>query len=122
MTDEVKNIFGSIPIDYANYWLNKFPYLTSHAYHVMQRCSKESTLARFFVRYFAFSKPDYLSDKNYDNIELLELIQKIRTDNFYGSSINGDFKKSEKKSFGSSWNRGKSKRGCYNFKNSESEN
>jgi serine/threonine-protein kinase/endoribonuclease IRE1 len=103
LSDEVKDIFGTIPIDYANYWLNKFPYLPSHAYHVMQMCAKEPTFAKFYVRYFTFTKPDYLSNHNLDNYELLGLVQKLKDE------INDQ----------KYYNRVGNKRGSYNFKHNK---
>lgn len=116
LTDEVKNIFGSIPVDYANYWLNKFPQLPAHVYHSMQRCGKEPSMSRFYIRYYTFTKPDYLSDTKYDNVELAELIQKIRADYGYGNGTSDSTK-----NFNINWNWSRGNRGYYNFKTLKNE-
>lgn len=105
-------------MDYCKFWLTKFPRLLTHAYHVMQSCSRESTFNRFYVRYYTFTKPSYLFDKSLDNHELVELQKRLKIENAAANNK----KWFEQKQNGSSggWNHvggsGKSKRGFYNFK------
>jgi len=92
----------------------------SHVYHGMQRCSKESSFVRFYIRYFTFTKPAYLYDNSLDNVELAELIQKIREEIGYGNGYGSNgFRSQDKKNFGGNWNKNRGKRGYYNFKNSD---
>lgn len=118
LTEEVKRLLGAIPIDYCKFWLTRFPHLPSHAYHVMQMCSRESTFGRFFVRYFTFTKPSYLFEKSLDNHDLVELQKRVKIENAAANSKKWfEQKQGQQQSNGWSYvNNSKSKRGFYNFK------
>jgi len=56
LSDHVKEVYGSLPNQFMQYWLNKFPRLLKHTYYAMQSIKYETD----FVKYY---------DKNYDFVK-----------------------------------------------------
>nr|XP_013098827.1 unnamed protein product [Stomoxys calcitrans] len=59
LSDEMQNILGSIPHEFTNYWISKFPYLISHAYHAFSICSNEPIFKSYYNSSYHFTRPDY---------------------------------------------------------------
>ncbi|CRL01658.1 CLUMA_CG014880, isoform A [Clunio marinus] len=110
LSADAQRVLGTIPSDFVKYWITLFPYLLSHSYHAMELCSKENIFKRYYSPLYVFTKPDYIKDENYDNIELRDI--------FDANCLN--YNKSPKKENRQPVNNNqnkieKSKRGSYNF-------
>ncbi|XP_058446373.1 serine/threonine-protein kinase/endoribonuclease IRE1 [Malaya genurostris] len=83
LTPEVQQALGTIPHDFTNYWISRFPHLLSHAYHVLAEHSHEAIFRPYYnddVEY-QFTKPVYfdeLGNENYDLIRYYETAQKLK--------------------------------------------
>lgn len=59
LSDEMQSILGSIPHEFTNYWISKFPHLISHAYHAFSICSNEPIFKSYYNSSYHFTRPDY---------------------------------------------------------------
>ncbi|XP_075146915.1 serine/threonine-protein kinase/endoribonuclease Ire1 [Haematobia irritans] len=59
LTDEMQQILGSIPHEFTNYWISRFPYLISHAYHAFSICSNEPIFKSYYNSSYHFTRPEY---------------------------------------------------------------
>ncbi|XP_037946227.1 serine/threonine-protein kinase/endoribonuclease IRE1 [Teleopsis dalmanni] len=59
LTDEVQKLLGSIPHEFTQYWINKFPQLISHAYHAFRICSNEPIFKPYYNNDYYFTRPEY---------------------------------------------------------------
>lgn len=59
LTLEMQNILGSIPHEFTNYWISKFPHLISHAYHAFSICSNEPIFQTYYNSSYHFTRPEY---------------------------------------------------------------
>lgn len=55
----MQNILGSIPHEFTNYWISKFPHLISHTYHAFSICSNEPIFKSYYNSSYHFTRPDY---------------------------------------------------------------
>lgn len=55
----MQNILGSIPHEFTNYWISRFPYLISHAYHAFSICSNEPIFKSYYNSAYHFTRPEY---------------------------------------------------------------
>ncbi|XP_019557207.3 serine/threonine-protein kinase/endoribonuclease IRE1 [Aedes albopictus] len=83
LTPDVQEALGTIPHQFTQYWINRFPHLLSHAYHALADCSHEPIFHAYYndeVKY-RFSKPAYFDEEGNDNYELIryyEGAQKVK--------------------------------------------
>ncbi|KNC31642.1 hypothetical protein FF38_11092 [Lucilia cuprina] len=59
LTVEMQNILGSIPHEFTNYWISRFPHLISHAYHAFSICSNEPIFQTYYNSSYHFTRPEY---------------------------------------------------------------
>ncbi|XP_061395116.1 serine/threonine-protein kinase/endoribonuclease IRE1-like [Musca vetustissima] len=59
LTEEMQNILGSIPHEFTNYWISRFPHLISHAYHAFSICSNEPIFRSYYNSTYFFTRPEY---------------------------------------------------------------
>lgn len=132
LTPHVQRLLGHDPIDFTHYWTDKFPHLLSHTYHALQLCATENIFKQYYNPYYTFTKPDYILDENFDNVEL---IQAYETAKLQAKNAKKDFKMKFSKNSNYSDNRQHysnkrnenfftaspktTKRGMYNFKNGD---
>jgi serine/threonine-protein kinase/endoribonuclease IRE1 len=69
---EVQSALGSVPHEFTQYWINRFPNLLSHSYHAFEKCSAESIFKNYYNGSYRFTKPDYFYDEDNDNHELIK--------------------------------------------------
>lgn len=55
----MQKILGSIPHEFTNYWISKFPHLISHAYHAFSICSNEPIFQTYYNSSYHFTRPEY---------------------------------------------------------------
>ena len=55
----MQKILGSIPNEFTNYWISKFPHLISHAYHAFSICSSEPIFQTYYNSAYHFTRPEY---------------------------------------------------------------
>jgi serine/threonine-protein kinase/endoribonuclease IRE1 len=108
LSSDIQRLLGAIPIEFTRYWIVRFPRLLPHTYHAFSCCSTEVTFRRYYTPKFVFTKPDYLSDENYDNFELKELCENLRQ--LYCKTPKKENRQQQGKVL-----QEKSKRGSYNF-------
>ena len=101
---EVQSALGSVPHEFTQYWINRFPHLLSHSYHSLERCSAEPIFRSYYSENYRFTKPAYFYDEDNDNFELIK---------YYENNVKS---KSPMKTIKMAENLSKnSKRGYYNF-------
>ncbi|ALC47341.1 Ire1 [Drosophila busckii] len=59
LTPEAQELLGSIPHEFTNYWVERFPQLISHAYHAFSICSNEPVFKPYYSAGYHFSRPWY---------------------------------------------------------------
>lgn len=62
LTEDVQNMLGSIPNEFTNYWIDKFPSLISHVYHAFSICSMEKAFNPYYQANYHFSRPHYFEN------------------------------------------------------------
>jgi serine/threonine-protein kinase/endoribonuclease IRE1 len=72
LSSHMQKVLGTIPTDFTHYWVDKFPHLLLHSYHALELCASENIFKSYYSTTFSFTKPDYLTDENYDNLELIQ--------------------------------------------------
>ncbi|XP_055853155.1 serine/threonine-protein kinase/endoribonuclease IRE1 [Episyrphus balteatus] len=70
LSEDVQSILGSIPNEFTNYWIDKFPYLISHVYHAFSICSMENAFKPYYHANYHFSRPDYFEADDSEFISL----------------------------------------------------
>lgn len=55
----MQTILGSIPHEFTNYWISKFPHLISHVYHAFSICSNEPIFQTYYNSSYHFTRPKY---------------------------------------------------------------
>ncbi|XP_055543489.1 serine/threonine-protein kinase/endoribonuclease IRE1 [Wyeomyia smithii] len=82
LTPEVQQALGTIPQDFTDYWISRFPRLLSHAYHALAENSQEPIFRPYYnENSYHFTKPVYFEEdgnENYDLIRYYEMAQKLK--------------------------------------------
>ncbi|XP_052869117.1 uncharacterized protein LOC128274834 [Anopheles cruzii] len=105
LTPELQKALGTIPHEFTNYWISRFPHLLSHSYHALANNSGEPIFRQYYndeednhtsggpqvwphIRY-KFTKPAYFHRDDNDNDELkhyYELEQDMKTSTETGTA------------------------------------
>uniref|UniRef100_A0A1B0BLV8 non-specific serine/threonine protein kinase n=1 Tax=Glossina palpalis gambiensis TaxID=67801 RepID=A0A1B0BLV8_9MUSC len=56
---EMQQLLGTIPNEFTNYWISKFPNLVSHTYHAFSVCSNEPIFRPYYNSSYHFTRPEY---------------------------------------------------------------
>ncbi|XP_058822691.1 serine/threonine-protein kinase/endoribonuclease IRE1 [Topomyia yanbarensis] len=83
LTHDVQQALGTIPHDFTNYWIGRFPHLLAHAYHVLVDHSLEPIFRSYYNEDvgYRFTKPAYfeeIGNENYDLIRYYETAQRLK--------------------------------------------
>lgn len=62
----MQSLLGSIPTEFTDYWISRFPRLLSHSYHALEACSKENSFLPYYSKSYIFAKPDYFYEQTED--------------------------------------------------------
>uniref|UniRef100_U5ELH4 non-specific serine/threonine protein kinase n=1 Tax=Corethrella appendiculata TaxID=1370023 RepID=U5ELH4_9DIPT len=137
---ETQKALGSIPNEFTRYWINRFPYLVSHSYHALERCSNESQFKKYYKnnQSYKFTKPQYFNDCDNDNYELMQYYEQNgklsvsskspKRDNRRYSGNNSSNNNnntninSENGNNKTNQNNNKNRRGAYNFNRTNNNN
>uniref|UniRef100_A0A1A9WJ68 non-specific serine/threonine protein kinase n=1 Tax=Glossina brevipalpis TaxID=37001 RepID=A0A1A9WJ68_9MUSC len=59
LSPDVQYILGTLPDEFTNYWISKFPNLISHTYHAFSICSNEPIFRSYYNSSYNFTRPQY---------------------------------------------------------------
>lgn len=62
----MQSLLGTIPTEFTDYWISRFPRLLSHSYHALEACSKENSFLPYYSKTYIFAKPDYFYEQTED--------------------------------------------------------
>ncbi|XP_040172580.1 serine/threonine-protein kinase/endoribonuclease IRE1 [Anopheles arabiensis] len=87
LTPSMQSALGTIPHQFTQYWISRFPRLLSHSYHALADCSREPIFRPYYnedeetenasgavpslSNGYKFTKPSYFKEENNDNYELI---------------------------------------------------
>lgn len=94
----MQTLLGSLPTEFTDYWISRFPRLLSHSYHAMQQCSKhkEKSFKPYYSKDYQFSKPSYFYEITEDFVptELPRIMRdspkKFNKENRYNNRYNNE--------------------------------
>lgn len=96
---EVQKLLGTLPAGFTNYWIDKFPHLLSHSYHVFERCKPEPSFKSYYSKNYSFTKPDYFDSDTSDNDYIPPDIKEIKKDKLKEKNMKSMLTKSKKGSY-----------------------
>ncbi|KAM7360850.1 serine/threonine-protein kinase/endoribonuclease Ire1 [Cochliomyia hominivorax] len=114
LTIEMQRILGSIPHEFTNYWISKFPHLISHAYHAFSICSNEPIFQSYYNSSYHFTRPEYFDADDDLYPTLLQRDPKPLLKQQTQQSTNN----SPKKSTQQNPSQARQRKGAYNFRKS----
>lgn len=68
LTPEMQSHLGKLPTGFTAYWIDRFPRLLSHSYHVMAAHSHEHLFEAYYTEKYTFTKPRYFFEETEDFI------------------------------------------------------
>lgn len=70
LTPEMQKHLGKLPNGFTAYWIDRFPRLLSHSYHVMASHSHEHLFEAYYPKKYTFTKPQYFFQETEDFIPM----------------------------------------------------